>query len=89
MRLAGDRIKVTTGTYMEMPKEWESTFDGCFTQVCRGKHFFYRPENLSACHSCFCPPDSRHHLTFLTCAHFCGLMAAGCLRSRLLQGGWA
>lgn len=28
----GDRIKVTTGTYMEMPKEWANTFDGCFTQ---------------------------------------------------------
>jgi len=26
------RIAVTTGTYMEMPKEWEGTFDGCFSQ---------------------------------------------------------
>jgi len=28
----GDRIAVETGTYMEMPKDWEGKFDGCFTQ---------------------------------------------------------
>ena len=28
-----DRIAVETGTYMEMPKDWEGKFDGCFTQA--------------------------------------------------------
>lgn len=28
----GSKISVTTGTYMEMPKEWDKMFDGCFTQ---------------------------------------------------------
>ena len=28
----GTKISVTTGTYMEMPKDWDNMFDGCFTQ---------------------------------------------------------